>query len=142
MPLGIFGKEGPIWFAGPFHGTNTIYGYTAALALELASMLDEPRLKDIAYGNLLWLAGLNAGITKENLKACVIFSTDVPEGAALPASMMCGVGNRWAGTWFGTRGVICNGFSTGEQFKMDTKPVKANDGPVSFTDEDWIPHSA
>ena len=142
VPLGIFGDEGPIWFAGPFHGSNTIYGYTAALSLELAKLFDEPKLTDIAYGNLLWPAGLNAGITRENLKACVIFSTDVPVGAALPASMMCDVGNRSAGTWFGTRGVICNGFSTGEQFKMDTEPINANDGPNSFTDEDWIPHSA
>ncbi len=42
VPLGIFGDEGPIWFAGPFHGTNTIYGYTAALALELEKMLNKP----------------------------------------------------------------------------------------------------
>jgi hypothetical protein len=89
------------------------------------------------------LAGLNAGITKENVAlGCVVFSTDVPEGAALPASMMCGVGTRWAGTWFQTRGVICNGFSTGKQFVYDTEPKKANDGPNSLTDEDWIPHSA
>ena len=101
------------------------------------------KLKEIAYGNLQWLAGLNSGITNENLKqGCVIFSTDIPEGAALPASMMCGVGSRWAGTWFQTRGVICNGFSTGEQFKYDTEPKKVNDGPFSLTDEDWIPHSA
>jgi len=142
IPLGIFGEEGPVWFCGTFHGTNAVYGYTAALALELARFLDEPRLKNIAYGNLQWLAGLNGGITRENLKACVIFSTDVPEHAALPASMMCGVGNRWAGTWFATRGVICNGFSTGKQFVYDVEPKKANDGPFSLTDEDWIPHSA
>lgn len=142
VPQGIFGNEGPIWFCGTFHGTNTIYGYTAALALELAEFFKEEKLRAIAYGNLQWLAGLNAGITKENLKACVIFSTDLPEGAALPASMMCGVGNRWAGTWFQTRGVICNGFSTGKQFVYDVEPKKANDGPFSLTDEDWIPHSA
>jgi hypothetical protein len=142
VPQGIFGVEGPVWFCGTFHGTNTIYGYTAALALELSVMFSEPVLKEIAYANLQWLAGLNAGITRENLKACVIFSTDVPEGIALPASMMCGVGKRWAGTWFQTRGVICNGFSTGKQFVYDTAPLKANDGPFSLTDEDWIPHSA
>lgn len=141
-PQGIFGKEGPIWFCGTFHGTNTIYGYTAALASALSGLFNEPRLKNIAYGNLLWLAGLNAGVTRENLKACVIFSADIPEGIALPASMMCGVGKRWAGTWFQTRGVICNGFSTGKQFVYDTEPKRANDGPFSFTDEDWIPHSA
>jgi len=143
VPQGIFDGEGPIWFCGTFHGTNAIYGYTAALALELEKLLNEPKLKEIAYGNLQWLAGLNGGITCENLKqGCVIFSTDIPEGAALPASMMCGVGNRWAGTWFQTRGVICNGFSTGKQFVYDTEPKKANDGPFSMTDEDWIPHSA
>ena len=142
IPLGIFGQEGPVWFCGTFHGTNTIYGYTAALALELARLLDEPRLREIAYGNLQWLAGLNGGITRENLKACVIFSTDVPEHVALPASMMCGIGSRWAGTWFATRGVICNGFSTGKQFVYDVEPKTANDGPFSLTDEDWIPHSA
>jgi len=143
VPQGIFGNEGAVWFCGTFHGTNAIYGFTAALALELGKLFDEPKLKEIAYGNLQWLAGLNGGITKENLKqGCVVFSTDVPEGAALPASMMCGVGNRWAGTWFQTRGVICNGFSTGKQFVYDTEPKKANDGPFSLTDEDWIPHSA
>jgi hypothetical protein len=143
VPQGIFGDEGAIWFCGTFHGTSAIYGYTAALALELSTIFNEPKLKEIAYGNLQWLAGLNAGISRENLKlGCVVFSTDVPEGAALPASMMCGVGNRWAGTWFQTRGVICNGFSTGEQFKYDVEPKKINDGPFSLTDEDWIPHSA
>lgn len=143
VPQGIFGNEGPIWFCGTFHGTNTIYGYTAALALELAEFFKEEKLRAIAYGNLQWLAGLNAGITKENVKeGCVIFSTDLPEGAALPASMMCGVGNRWAGTWFQTRGVICNGFTTGKQFVYDVEPKKKNDGPFSLTDEDWIPHSA
>ena len=143
VPQGIFGNEGAVWFCGTFHGTNAIYGFTAALALELSKLFNEPKLKEIAYANLQWLAGLNGGITIENLKqGCVIFSTDVPEGAALPASMMCGVGNRWAGTWFQTRGVICNGFSTGKQFVYDTEPKKANDGPFSLTDEDWIPHSA
>lgn len=143
VPQGIFGDEGPVWFCGTFHGTNTVYGYTAALAIELSKLFDEPKLKEIAYGNLQWLAGLNSGITSKNLKqGCVIFSTNIPEGAALPASMICGVGSRWAGTWFQTRGVICNGFSTGEQFKYDTEPKKVNDGPFSFTDEDWIPHSA
>jgi hypothetical protein len=143
VPLGIFGDEGPIWFAGTFHGTNTIYGYTAALALELKKLFDEPILEAIAYGNLQWLAGLNSGITKENMQlGCVVYSTELPAGRAYPVSMICGIGHRWGGTWFQTRGVICNGFSTGEQFKYDVAPVKANDGPFSLTDEDWIPHSA
>jgi len=38
--------------------------------------------------------------------------------------------------------VICNGFSTGEQFRDDLEPTRENDGPYSLTDEDWMPHSA
>ena len=142
VPNGIFGDEGPVWFAGPFHGTNAIYGYTAALAAQLSALFDEPFLKDIAVGNLQWIAGLNAGVTKESLIGSVIYSEDIPDGVALPSSMICDIGNRTAGTWFKTRGVVCNGFSVGEQFKMDIRPTKENDGPFSFTDEDWIPHSA
>jgi hypothetical protein len=143
VPQGIYGEEGPLWFCGTFHGTNAVYGYTAALALELSQLFNEPVLKEIAYGNLQWIAGLNAGITKDNMKqGCVVFSMDIPEGIALPASMICHIGNRWAGTWFQTRGSICNGFSTGEQFKYDVEPKRKNDGPFSLTDEDWIPHAA
>ena len=143
VPQGIFMEDGPIWFCGTFHGTNCIYGFTAALALELAGLFKDPKLMHIAYANLQWLAGLNAGITKASLaQGSVVFSADVPEGMALPVSMICHVGKRWAGTWFQTRGVICNGFSTGEQFKYDVEPRRENDGPFSFTDEDWIPHSA
>ena len=143
LPLGIFGKEGPIWFCGTFHGTNAIYGYTAALALELSALLGDPELVPLAYGNLQWIAGLNGGITKSNMEmGCVVFSTDLPEASALPVSMICGIGTRRAGTWFQTRGIICNGFSTGEQFVYDVEPIRENDGPHSLTDEDWIPHSA
>lgn len=143
VPQLIIPDEGAIWFCGTFHGTNAIYGYTASLALELEKVFNEPKLKNIAYGNLQWLAGLNGGITKEAMKkGCVIFSTDIPDGLTLPASMICNIGKRWAGTWFQTRGVICNGFTTGEQFKYDVEPKKENDGPLSLTDEDWIPHSA
>lgn len=143
VPQLITENEGPIWFCGTFHGTNCIYGYTAALALELEKLFNDTKLREIAYANLQWLAGLNAGITKTNIaQGCVVFSADIPEGMALPASMICHIGKRWAGTWFQTRGVICNGFSTGEQFKYDVEPKKENDGPFSLTDEDWIPHSA
>ncbi len=142
-PLGIFGEEGPVWFCGTFHGTNAVYGYTAALALELSALLGDEELQQIAYGNLQWIAGLNGGITREGVrKGCVVYSVDLPENLALPASMICHIGNRWAGTWFQTRGVICNGFSVGEQFKYDVAVKRVNDGPFSLTDEDWIPHSA
>ena len=141
-----FACMGLLWLAILFGLTLTvlssIVGIAAALALELEKLLNEPKLRPLAYANLQWLAGLNAGITRENLKASVVYTTELPEGVAVPISQMCNTGNRWGGTWFQTRGVICNGFSTGTQFKMDTEPIAANDGPSSFTDEDWIPHSA
>ncbi|MEE9438622.1 MAG: hypothetical protein V3V14_06440 [Saprospiraceae bacterium] len=142
VPLGIFGDEGPIWFAGPFHGTNVTYGYTAAIAIKLSVLLNNPKLKIIATSNLQWIAGLNAGITKESLSASVVHSEDIDKNTAIPTSMICDIGNKHSGSWFKTRGVICNGFSTGSQFLMDTDPTKENDGPFAFTDEDWIPHSA
>jgi hypothetical protein len=143
VPLGIYGEQGPNWFCGTFHGTNAIYGFTAALALELSSLLADHELIRIAYGNLQWIAGLNGGVTRANLQqGSIVFSMDVEEDRALPASMICHIGNRWAGTWFQTRGVICNGFSVGEQFKYDVPVKREHDGPHSLTDEDWIPHSA
>lgn len=142
-PYGIFADEGPIWFAGPWHGFNCVYGWTAALAIELSQLLDEPILRDIAWANMQWIAGLNAGVTKESIiPSCHMWRRDIAPGRAIPFSMIHGVGNRSAGTWFGTRGVICNGFATGDQFLFDTLPVREHDGPFAFTDEDWIPHSA
>jgi hypothetical protein len=142
VPQGIFGNEGPVWFAGLWHGMNAVYGLTAALALDLAEVLDDPAFVEIAHANLQWIAGLNAGVTRESLFGCHMTSMDLPPGVAEPFSMVCGVGRQWAGTWLNTRGVICNGFSTGHQFQFDVDPTQANDAPSSFTDEDWIPHSA
>lgn len=143
IPQGIFEKEGPLWFTCTFHGMNAIYGLTAALALELHALFPDPRLLAIAYGNLQWIAGLNAGLTQSAVDTgSVVFRTTIDPTLALPVSMIHGVGSRTAGTWFGTRGVVCNGFATGKQFEFDVAPLKVNDGPYSFTDEDWIPHSA
>lgn len=143
VPQGIFGEEGPLWFTGTFHGMNCIYGLTAALALELADLLDISELITIAYANLQWVAGLNAGLTTESIKnGCHAYRRDIPPNEALPVSMIHGIGHHTAGTWFGTRGVICNGFATGDQFQFDVIPTRESDGPRSFTDEDWIPHSA
>lgn len=142
-PYGICGEEGPIWFAGPWHGFNCLYGQTAALAIELATELDEPALVEIAHANLQWVAGLNAGVTADSIRqGSVVYRADIPEGRALPCSLIHGIGNRSAGTWFASRGVVCNGFATGKQFEFDTDPVRNQDGPHSLTDEDWIPHSA
>ena len=142
-PLGVFGDEGLIHFAGPWHGFNCVYGYTAALALELAQLLDRPELRELAYANLQWIGGLNAGLTAEALAlGSHIFRMDIEPGVALPCSMIHGIGNRTAGTWFATRGAISSGFATGETFKFDTDPVRAQDGPESFSDEEWIVHNA
>jgi hypothetical protein len=55
--------------------------------------------------------------------------------------MICGIGTRTAGSWLNLPGAICNGFATGDQFQWDTPPIRAADGPHSFTDEDWITHA-
>ncbi|MFP4352956.1 MAG: hypothetical protein ACLFSZ_07995 [Puniceicoccaceae bacterium] len=142
-PYGIVGDEGAIGFAGPWHGFNCVYAYTAALALDLSEILGLDELKMIAHANLQWIAGLNAGLTAESLeRGSHIYREDLAPGEAVPRSMIHGIGNRSAGTWFATRGVICNGFATGDQFKFDTDPTRAEDGPRSFTDEDWIVHTA
>ncbi len=140
-PLGVFGDEGLLWFAGLWHGMNAVYGLTAAQALEFEDAFSEPGFREIATGNLQWIAGLNAGLTAEGLSACHVFSMDVPEDRALPVSMICHVGRRWAGSWVHTRGSICNGFCTGDQFTFDVPPTGAADGPHTLTDEDWITHA-
>ncbi|NBD38886.1 MAG: hypothetical protein GVY10_09985, partial [Verrucomicrobia bacterium] len=142
-PYGVFGDEGLIHFAGPWHGFNCVYAYTAALALELARLLDLPELRGIAYANLQWICGLNAGLTAEALDlGSHIFRMDIEPGVALPCSMIHGVGNRTAGTWFATRGAIASGFATGETFTFDTDPTRSQDDPSSFSDEEWIVHNA
>ena len=140
-PLGCFGDEGLIHFAGLWHGMNAVYALTAALALDLERHFGDPAFGELATGNLQWIAGLNAGVTRASLRGAHMFSMDVPEELALPASMICGIGRRWAGTWLNVRGAICNGFSTGDQFKFDVPPRREYDGPHSFTDEDWVTHA-
>lgn len=142
-PLGLFEGE-LLEFAGLWHGMNAVYGFTAALCLELIPVIPELRepLEEIATGNLQWIAGLNAGVTADSLTlGSHMFSMDVPEGRALPVSMIYGVGERWAGSWTTVPGSITNGFSTGDQFRFDVEPVPANDGPHAFNDEEWITHA-
>ena len=50
-PLGVFGGEGLIYFAGLWHGMNTVYGFAAALALELAVLF--PELKKVLCGGTI-----------------------------------------------------------------------------------------
>ena len=141
LPLGYFQGQGLLSFAGLWHGMNGAYGLAAALAVELANFFKDNSFFEIAVGNLQWIAGLNAGVTKDSLFASVIYSADIPEHAAVPCSLIHGVGTNFAGSWLNLRGAICNGFSVGDQFKFDEAATKDNDGPHAFTDEDWITHS-
>lgn len=141
FPLGWFEGAGLLNFAGLWHGCNGLYGRIAAQARAFAVYFDDPAFDAIADGNLQWIAGLNAGIRKDMLSACHLSSPDVPETAFVPVSMIHGIGDLTAGSWLNLRGAICNGFATGDQFVWDTGTERADDGPKSFTDEDWITHA-
>jgi len=142
LPRGVFGKEGLLWFAGLWHGANTIYGQAAALAMEFYNLTNDKEFLDIAYSNLQWICGLNAGLTKRSMElGCVIFNTDLEDDIAYPVSMIKGIGNREAGNWTNIRGSICNGFGVGKQFRYDVLPKKKYDTPEALHDEDWITHN-
>ncbi|MEM6394397.1 MAG: hypothetical protein AAF797_16645, partial [Planctomycetota bacterium] len=147
LPLGYVQGEGWLHFAGPWHGFNAVYGWTAALALELAKDLpsDAAELRQTAVNNLQWVAGLNAGLTRDAAAACVFLTFDeqeLPAGVAVPVSMIQGFGARSVGGWTTLRGNVANGFAVGEQFKFDVPVTAAEDGPHAYTDEEWIPHAA
>ena len=142
LPRGFFGETEPLWFAGVWHGCNTSYGIAAALAMEFDLLLGDHDFRDIAYGNLQWIAGLNAGITRVAIETgCTISTTEVPEGVALSASMIHGVGRRTVGCWTNIKGSICNGFGTGQQFVYDVPARVSQDEPSALHDEDWITHN-
>lgn len=141
VPNGHVAGQGFLHFAGLWHGATTIYGVGAALALELSQLFEEPKLREIATANLGWVAGLNAGITRENVREAVLWSAQIPENTAVAASLICGIGARWAGCWLQIRGAIANGFSNGAQFVWDKAPLAVNDAPDALTDEDWITHA-
>jgi hypothetical protein len=142
MPLGWYPGEGLIWFGGMWHGGNAIYAHAAALALEFERWFGDAAFGEIATGNLQWIAGLHAGLHPAALRpSCHLWSDELPEDEAVPASMIQGIGQRSAGSWLHLRGAICNGFATGDQFVWDVPPVAALDGPHAFTDEDWITHA-
>ncbi|NRA38963.1 MAG: hypothetical protein HRU15_12535, partial [Planctomycetes bacterium] len=140
MPNVHYADQGFLSFAGLWHGVNANYGNAAALAMALYEFFPEDDLKKIATGNLQWIAGLNSGVTADSLSSCYVFTMDIDDGVALPASQIHGIGNRSAGCWLNIRGAITNGFCTGEQFKWDVEQCRENDAPDTFTDEDWITH--
>ncbi|MCJ8329056.1 MAG: hypothetical protein HRT89_11165 [Lentisphaeria bacterium] len=141
MPNVHYADEGFLGFAGLWHGINAIYGNAAALAMALYEFYPEEELIQIATGNLQWIAGLNSGVTKDSLEACMVYSIDIDDDIALPASQIHGIGNRSCGCWLNLKGAITNGFCTGQQFAWDVEQTRDNDGPFTLTDEDWITHS-
>ncbi|TVR52048.1 MAG: hypothetical protein EA426_19320 [Spirochaetaceae bacterium] len=142
LPMGYFTGQGILSFCGPWHGINTSYGFGAALAVALEGATGDRTFREIAVGNLQWIAGLNAGITAESFGGCVKWKENVPPGVALPYSQVYGVGTRYTGNWTGIRGTIPNGFDVNPQFQLVVEPTVENDEPKLFTDEDWIPHGA
>lgn len=143
LPLGQFENEGLLWFAGSWHGMNAAYGYAAVLAREFARFFDDAAFLPVATGNLQWIAGLNAGLNTEAVFGCHLSTpSDTEPGRAKPVSMINGIGASYAGCWLNIKGAITNGFSAGNQFRFDVAATRANDAPSSFTDEDWITHSA
>jgi len=133
--------EGWLHFAGLWHGMNASYALMAMQCFQLARALDKPWLADFGRAQLDWIAGLNCGLTDASQSGCIMTHRDVPADAALPVSLIWGVGRDWAGSWRTIRGSICNGFSRGKQFMFDAEPTVAQDRPDALTDEDWISHA-
>lgn len=142
LPEGYFSGEGLLWFCGPWHGINTSYGFAAGLATELEMAFNDVRFRQIAVGNLQWIAGLHAGITADSLAGCLKWKAEIPPDQAVSYSQIWEVGTRYAGGWNQIPGTICNGFAVNPQFQFTVPPTTANDAPGMFTDEDWIPHAA
>ncbi|ANE45748.1 hypothetical protein SY83_04920 [Paenibacillus swuensis] len=142
LPMGYFHGEGLLNFAGPWHGFNVSLAFAATLAVRLEMNLGDVRFREIAVGNVQWIAGLNAGLTSESFGSCVRWKDDIEPGLAVPYSQIYGVGRRYTGVWADIKGSIPNGFSVNPQFRLEVKPSQATDGPHQFTDEDWIPHGA
>ena len=141
-PEGYFAGEGLLTFCGPWHGINTSYGFAAALAVRLEQFTGDSAFRNIAVGNLQWIAGLHSGVTRESFEGCVKWHDEVPEGEAVSYSQIWGVGRRSVGCWTNIRGTIPNGFDTNPQFRLEVVPSVENDIPRLYTDEDWIPHGA
>lgn len=141
LPLGYYPNAGWLHFAALWHGMNAVYPLAASLALEFQTLFKDDTFAAIATGNLQWIAGLNAGVTHEAMRAAHLTSANLPKGQAIPHSMIHGIGNRTIGSWLQIRGSICNGFGCGDQFQLDVEPTLQNDGPFALHDEDWITHN-
>lgn len=143
LPEGYFRGQGLLEFCGPWHGINTSIGFGASLAVRLEDFTGDRAFRDIAVGNIQWIAGLNAGLTADSFDSCVFWKDEeIPPGVALPYSQIHGIGSRSVGIWTDIRGTIPNGFAVNPQFRLDIEPTAEADGPWRYTDEDWIPHGA
>jgi len=141
LPQGYYAGEGLLTFAGPWHGFNVCYGYAAALASQLENFFHDRQFRQIAVGNLQWIAGLNSGMTSESFDGSVMWREDIPEEKAIPYSFIHGIGSNSVRTWSQVPGSIGNGFCTNRQFQLEVQPTIENDSPLRYSDEDWIPHA-
>lgn len=142
IPSGVFGDEGLLTFAGPWHGINATYAWGAFLATHLERATGDPIFREITVANLQWIAGLNAGLTGGMFRSTVRWVPEMPADVAEPYSMIDGIGHQCTPAWSHIPGSILNGFSANPQFRLVTPTDRAHDRPTHFTDEDWIPHGA
>jgi hypothetical protein len=141
LPMGYYSGQGILSFCGPWHGFNVCYGYAAALCVQLQSFLGDAAFRELAVGNIQWIAGLNSGMTSSSFEGSVLWRETIPEGVAIPYSHIEGFGHRSVKTWSRIPGSIGSGFSTNRQFHLEVEPRTENDGPWRYADEDWIPHA-
>ncbi len=141
LPQGDYAGEGVLTFGGPWHGMNVCYGYAASLATQFEELFGDPRFRQIAVGNMQWIAGLNSGFTHDTFEGCVMWREEIAPETAVSYSQIHGIGHRSIQAWTKIPGSIGNGFCTNHQFQMKVEPTKENDGPWHYSDEDWIPHA-
>ncbi|MFP4662743.1 MAG: hypothetical protein ACLFPF_11160 [Halanaerobiales bacterium] len=143
LPEGYFKDEGLLTFCGPWHGINTSIAFAATLAVKLEQFTGDRKFRQIAVGNVQWIAGLNAGLTSDSFEeSCVVWNEDINVGMAKPYSQIHGIGRQSVGCWTGVKGTIPNGFCANPQFRLVVEPTVENDSPKLYADEGWIPHAA
>lgn len=128
LPAGYYNGEGLVYFGSWYHAHNNMYAFTASIALELYGLFDDKQFRDIAVGNIQWIAGLNCG------------KREGEPPKYRPVSMIYGIGARSRGSWSKIPGSVCNGFSASQQFKI-TSISAMDDKPAFFDDEAYIAHS-
>lgn len=141
LPQGYYAGQGLLTFGGPWHGFNVCYGYAAALAVQFEMYFGDRQFREIAIGNLQWIAGLNSGMTTDSFEGAVMWQENIPAGQAVPYSHIHGIGRNSVHTWTRITGSIGNGYCTNRQFHMEVDPVVEHDIPLRYSDEDWIPHA-